>query len=351
MLFVNTTPLVASLSCTPTDDPRLRVGLLVVKATYRLTGSSLTLDVDAPEPIRVGEEAHPLGTLPRELLDRAGDDLEVLFLGNAHAPAGEAVDEMRVALTVNRVRRELAVLGDRVWEERGGARRISAPEPFVTMPLGWSRAYGGSEWIEVDDEAFVEVADERNPLGKGFDASAPAELIRAAYRAPVGRAAVAPRTLPNVEDPKALVRDWADAPHPVSWAPLPMNHPLRTARTAPPASTDSDDLDLSPFDHPLRFHAAESGWILPAHAGPIDVAMDGLSSARRVAFTVPELAIRFDMLVGEAATTIAPRAHLLVIRPDDGIVTVTYRVTFTAPGPSGAPRSARLRTENHEVSP
>ncbi len=67
----------------------------------------------------------------------------------------------------------LQVFGERVWVQGVLELRPLEPRPFESMPLVYERSYGGA-------------AEPRNPVGRGFYASA-----RAAVEQP----------LPNLEDP------------------------------------------------------------------------------------------------------------------------------------------------------
>lgn len=76
---------------------------------------------------------------------------EFLVAGSAHVPSGEAKPACSVKASLGNVGKELYVYGDRVW--RGSVP--GDPVPFTSMPLAWSRTFGG--------EGF-----DRNPLGRGF---------------------------------------------------------------------------------------------------------------------------------------------------------------------------------------
>ena len=62
-------------------------------------------------------------------------------------------------LRVGDSKKLVAVLGDRVW--RGS--NPTPPQPFVSIPLVYERAYGGS--YTAGERLFCE---ERNPVGVGF---------------------------------------------------------------------------------------------------------------------------------------------------------------------------------------
>jgi hypothetical protein len=199
------------------DEPDRREGVVLAKATWQYTpAGALSLDVAKPFPLFDNDERSPFGIIPRDDLPRGEEGFEVIFLGSAHAPRGSAVTEMTVSLRVGEVERSLCVVGDRVV--RDGV--IAAPQPFTTMDLGWSNAFGGAAEVLVDRDAPVIVSDVRNPAGKGFDPAPQAFALCEALKAPKGYPVIlgGARVLPNVEHPSHRITSPSDAPEPVSWA-------------------------------------------------------------------------------------------------------------------------------------
>lgn len=88
---------------------------------------------------------------------------ELLVTGSAYAPQGEAVQRMQVTLAAAGVSKALNVIGDREWRY-GPWLRIDEPQPFVSKPLGYARAFGGARHAG-------------NPLGKGYNRNRFAALI------------------------------------------------------------------------------------------------------------------------------------------------------------------------------
>jgi uncharacterized protein YjbI with pentapeptide repeats len=121
---------------------------------------------------------------------------EVLTAGLCRAPGKKPVTAMELCFRVGPVRRRLAVFGDRERLPGGG---LSAPLPFVGMPLTWDRAFGGPDFPA-------------NPSGMGLDGG--------------NKAA---RQVPNVEDPENLVLNDDDRPEPACPLPVDVANPLRRA--------------------------------------------------------------------------------------------------------------------------
>ncbi|MEZ4443847.1 MAG: DUF2169 domain-containing protein [Polyangiaceae bacterium] len=114
---------------------------------------------------------------------------ELVLRADCHPPGGEA-SECPVRLRLPGRDKLLHVVGDRVWEVGALGRRASKPAPFSSMPLTWSRAFGGEG---VDD----------NPAGAGSEAP------------------------PNVFFPGEVMNAPGDKPRPASFGPI---HPDWKAR-------------------------------------------------------------------------------------------------------------------------
>ena len=78
---------------------------------------------------------------------------EMLLAGNAYAPGTEDITRMNVSASVGKLKKTLQIMGDRRWNGRF-LRKASSPGPFRSMPLNFTRSYGGAGFSE-------------NPAGKG----------------------------------------------------------------------------------------------------------------------------------------------------------------------------------------
>lgn len=134
------------------------------------------------------------------LLPKPGCD--VILNGCAYAPKGQIVGTIDTYLSVGEVAKTIKVFGDRLWVHGGQ----SDPKPFSKIPLIYENAYGGLHHYQPEmpigpDSALACLA---NPLGKGFIGKRNnAEMI--------GQA------LPNLEDPRFLIRTPHDQPIPACY--------------------------------------------------------------------------------------------------------------------------------------
>jgi uncharacterized protein YjbI with pentapeptide repeats len=124
---------------------------------------------------------------------------EVLVTGSCFVPGGVSRPSSSVRVQIGSVDKTLHVAGDRSWETLG----MSDPEPFVEMPIAYGHAFGGEGYAP-------------NPLGKGV--------------APVRLDGKAVHPLPNVEDPKHLIKAPGDRPEPAGLDGYPLTWPQRSSK-------------------------------------------------------------------------------------------------------------------------
>lgn len=354
MKLVNSTPLPAKLYISDLSEEEPRVGALVAKATFRIEGRGTVLEREDPLPVFDGDEETELGLLPRDDLPTfEQESFQVVLLGSARPPRDEPVPALTVALTVGRVQRTLSVWGDRRWEGAGTAddpRRISKPTPFRRMPLTWSRAFGGSTDVLVDVESPVRISDHRNPAGRGHDPTAAALQLGKSFGARKGFPRwVQERPLPNLEDPRAPIRRWEDAPDPCCWATLPLDSGLHARRLMEVPGDPAEG--HMPSMSPGATHRAHPDWVMQLPDPGAEVRIHGMSPRGEIAFRLPQLRVHADYVLGDRTGERELRPRLLVLLPDEGKGCLVYRHQFTYPFDEGAERSMRLRLEEGWYTP
>src|SRR5690606_16313300 len=125
------------------DRDGAEVWLVAVKATFDILPDGRTAISEEQPPVlhlpqHHGEPGHSSIQYDADLvLTKVATD--VIVVGQAHAPGGQPVTQLDVGLRVGPIQKVLRVFGDRFWNAFGP----SAPQPFVSMPLVYERAYGG----------------------------------------------------------------------------------------------------------------------------------------------------------------------------------------------------------------
>jgi hypothetical protein len=125
---------------------------------------------------------------------------DIVLVGKAYAPEGRPVEWMDVSLRIATLRRTMRVFGDRNWAFPSSFTLVpimSRPKPFVRMDLTYERAFGGVY------------------EGPGFYCKE--NLVGTGYIGKKRKAAIHHKRLPNLEDPKNLIRSWRSKPKPMGF--------------------------------------------------------------------------------------------------------------------------------------
>lgn len=344
MELVNTTPAPGSLVVGEIDDgDRYRMGVATAKLTCRFDAQgNVEVEGDDPVPLFDMDEETELGLLVRDDLLHSSTAFDVILLGASHAPEGQQVTQMLVALSVGDQRRELAVFGARYWVDR---KTISAPEPFERMPLTWEHAFGGTAEVLIDAESPLDISDPRNPVGRGFDPAPTVAGLAETLGTPRGYPHYdTTRLLPNVEDPTALITRWEDVPEPACWAPLPLSsalHALRAVRIEGDPNVEGTPAHFTSE----TFRRAHPTWAIPHPAPGAEVVLEGLTPEQRITFALPRFRMLGDVAVGEGRSVQELYPLMLVLLPEERRFYLVYHSVFPVPFVEGESRSMRLRLE------
>ncbi len=343
MRLVNHTAVPAAVSTAEIEGAPRRLGLLTAKATFGFDSHGrVALETQAPLPLFDKDEPTPLGELPSDMQPRADAAFEVILLGHAWAPAGRLVAALTVGLVVGRARREMLVFGDRSWSAHH--RAISPPRPFAKMPLDYRRAFGGTVPVHLDRESVFDLADPLNRHGKGFDAERLARDMGAWLKAPSGFPRLPDgyvRALPNLEDRAAPIARWEDVPPPMCWATVPVDVPLWADRM-------SKKLAATPEQGPPQVvgYRAHPDWVIPAPASAPRLRLENLVEGCPVLdLQVPDFGLVADTTVNRRLGSRPLLPHTLVLQPDQGRFTITFRMPFNFQFEPGDERELRLRVE------
>ncbi len=193
----NNTPFAANMAVFP-DPDGVDTLYLVVRAGFDIAPRATLTDEQPAPPEADVYWAEPGRSSLKYVSDyhigKAGTD--IAMIGLACAPSQKMVTSLDVNLSLGGMGKTVRVFGDRQWRD-GQATR---PTPFQTMPMVYEKAFGGVQIVdgEADD---VEV---RNPVGCGFSGNR-------------GVADMDGVPLPNLEDPRHLIRDCTDRPPPAGF--------------------------------------------------------------------------------------------------------------------------------------
>jgi hypothetical protein len=309
----NTTPFVPGMFLFP-DGNGVDTLYVVLKATFAIRGGRVRIgDVQRPivlvdtwngkpgqSSIRFATEAH--------LAKRATD---VILVGEAFAPHERPIPSCLVAVTVGPVRKVIQVLGDRTWRTGLSGLHMTAPEPFLRMPLVYERAFGGAV-TKADGKAIEEA---RNPIGRGLWNHRGAAEIEGA-------------PLPNLEDPAHLIGSLGDRPSPAGLGFIaPAWEPRRSLAGTYDAAWVTTRAPYLPKDFDPRFFQTASAGLTcstPLRGGePVETVNASPEGAERYRLPTCVPAVEVDV----AGNVIRPPMALetVVLEPGEARLSLTFR--------------------------
>ena len=201
----NNTPYKVELALIADENGR-DVMLVLVKQTYDISANGeLTLAEEQADICFEGEYFGEPGQSSLKIAPEANFcklATDVVLIGQAYAPYGQSVTELDAGIKVGLLQQHVKIIGDRVWEKRVTAGVVnwfmSAPQPFTNMPLIYENAFGGQDLTPDDEKHYA--YEPRNLIGKGV-------IAKNSKQSTV--------SLPNIEDPKNLIKSPNDRPQPM----------------------------------------------------------------------------------------------------------------------------------------
>lgn len=145
--------------------------VVVAKATWSIPDCGERPRPLAPQPL---VDADQFVAGPGESALLYGSDLvrfkprcDVLFNASAHSPTTEPVRQLKAGFKIGNLRKLVNVIGSRTWRVANGRTALSEPAPFVSMPLHYGLAFGGTR-THIEKERRVVDAFPTNPVGVGW---------------------------------------------------------------------------------------------------------------------------------------------------------------------------------------
>ena len=143
------------------------IWIVAVRATFSVSLDGRVTVADDQDDVCLAPKyfGEPGGSSLRYDLDlvRTKPGTDVVLHGYAHAPGGRPVQFVDSSLVVGSLSKQLRVFGDRSWRETLSDVYPSEPQPFVSLPIRYERAWGGTL-------PKSEARDPFNPGGIGADA-------------------------------------------------------------------------------------------------------------------------------------------------------------------------------------
>ena len=218
-----------------------------------------------------------------------------------------------VSFTAGTLKQSLRVFGNRRWVKRLGIVDMTNPEPIEEpIPLIYERAFGG--WDSAEPDPYTSQFEPRNPVGVGFKRKVFEEGL----------------PLPNLEDPKHLIKKYGDTPPPAGFGFIsPHWQPRASFAGTYDDKWEKERAPLLPTDFDLRFfNAASPGLIAPEYLkGDEQVVIDGVSPTGTIAFKLPGIQppkIRVQ-LRGRKDAQLETNLDTVIINTDENLLIMLWR--------------------------
>jgi hypothetical protein len=235
---------------------------------------------------------------------------DVVVVGSAYAPGGRAAAQVAVSLRADEVHKQLVVHGERRYRLGPGGLNVSGAAAFVTQPLRYELAFGGTDISDRDPRRHG--LDKRNPIGRGFAArwenliDQPAPCIEypggdPAKTGPAGFGAIASYWSPRLELWGTYDAGWERSKKPL----LPDDFDERASLCAPADQRPERHLrGGEPFE--LQNMTADGVWRFP----------------------LPRHYLTFTTHFGRRTEEHRARLVTVVIEPDEARIQMTFQTSL-----------------------
>jgi hypothetical protein len=314
---LNETPFVPGIFVFP-DEQGVDTLYTVLKATVDIRGGMLQV-ASTQRPLVLADEywgepgASSLKYASEAHLMKPGTD--VVLVGEAYAPRGKPVASCLASVVVGPLSKRIQVFGRRHWTAGLISPRPSTPEPFLKMPLTYERAFGGIHEQEPGIGKGKVLAELRNPVGRGF-------------RGRRGEWDMLGQALPNLEDPRTLIRSISDTPEPMGTGCIaPSWMPRRAFGGTYDEDWQTQRAPYLPLDFkPDFFRVASSGLSAPGFlVGGEPVELVNTSPESILRFRLPRCEL--DVSAQVAGRRVCPpmRMELVLLEPGEGRLCLLWR--------------------------
>jgi hypothetical protein len=291
--------------------------LVVGKATFDIANDGHCSLSTVQQPLEVADRHHgdPAASSIRYECDFALHKpfTDVVLNASAHAPAGQPVAETVVGFALGSLRKLIRVHGDRVWERSLRGLKVSAAHPFLTMPLRWERAFGGSDRDPSHPDRFV--CEVRNLVGTGFFANE--------------RSDMAGTPVPNMEHPDHPIVSCVRRSIPIGFGFVSRNWQPRLSHAGTfDAQWQEHQFPFLPEDFDdLYFQSAPEDQRCAHLLGGERVVLVNLTPQGRTEFVVPTFPMSMHLVFRTGHDRLTPRLDTLIIEPDQNRCILVWRAS------------------------
>lgn len=295
------------------DEKGRDILVLVIKATYQIDGTSKLELAEQQVPVNVSGEYYgePGKSSFKYEPEVASVKLatDVVLIGHAY-PDRLNTAQVDVTLKVGSLQKTVRVFGERRWTNTIGFKRISSPETFDKIPLVYERAFGG--WDLTHPNPKKHSYEPRNPFGKGYGTFEEG------------------KKLPNLEDPKHLIKNPKDKPSPAGFGFIgPEWEPRRRYAGTYEENWMKKKMPLLPEDFDQRYYnAAHPDLIVKGYLkGNEPVEIVNASQKGQLKFHLPGTTHPEGMVImkDKATKKIDTNLDTVIINTDENILLLLWR--------------------------
>ena len=285
---------------------------------------------------------------------------DVIVTGHAHAPAGEHVHALLVAVSVGQHHKRIVAFGRRFARYRNGQISFSSPERLTSVDVSWANAYGGIDPMVLPEGLTDTPAIAGKPILELFPGAYPRNLAGTGYLIAETPDLIDGLELPQLEDPEHLlepssflVRDpraWWKCPLPAAfgWAhtlsfprilhcggkpyhlPQPPSEALRECQLGLVDDATLADPKARPMNVKLTNEAAPD-MIMPFLRGNEVVRLRGFDAHGELRFRLPNERPEVEVAIdGESLPELATCIHTLAIDADARQFYMLHSTRFAA---------------------
>jgi hypothetical protein len=346
--LINTTAASASLTVTAVEGPEPhKAGRFLAKLTFKvLADVRVELRSDDASPILDADIETPTGALPSDVDTASHDAIELIVNGAAYSP--RPTHETVVILALGDREHRISVTGDRSWVRTAGAVVPSEPVPFTRLPMTYERAFGGTVEVWLDPHTVIPVSHPANPLGRGLDPEPAVRMLAQELACSADFPRFDPvRQLPNLEDPRARITRWEDAPAPHCWSTRPRAGLGAVAIPHDFSSTPAEErtalLTRIQSATQIRSHP---DLLLRGPVGGLPISLSGMTPTGAWRFRLPNASVTFDYDIDGRRGTLPAALRRIVLLPEEGSFSLLFERKFRFKSTPSGDRSIRVRVED-----
>ncbi len=313
----NTTGMEAGLTVAADKDGRDHC-VVVVKGTFSIGQGGEPTPAEKQEPL-VPTDVHygdPASSSLKYECEFAAfkPRTDIIVNGLAFAPQGKPIKAIRVALEIDSARKEIQVVGDRRWERGRLGFAPSEPVPFVTMPLIYERAFGGSDQTDA------------NPKRHGWELR---NMVGVGYHKNPDPATIEGQPLPNLEHPRQPMRGWSDTIAPIGFGATARNwQPRLTYAGTYDERWREERFPFLPHDFDEQyFLSAPADQQMPFLQGDEVVRCTNMSAEGTFECRVPRMEVPIVFRFRDRDVPATPKLDTLIVEPDQNRVMVVWRTS------------------------